>query len=451
VTQMTRRSLTQVGGRVEVWAGADELGQLLVNALEVDSDESAVMNHVHGFHTYPARMHPDTAAALVAGLSRPNDAVLDPFMGSGTVLVEARMQGRRTFGVDANPLAVALARLKLFGISAAQRELFAGVVEAVCEHADARRCAKAGPSRRYSQAQRAAFDPHVLLELDGVSQGIEELCPPGLVPAMQLVLSSMIVKVSRRRSDTNDMAAPRRLASGFVIRFFAKKASELLTRLDEYARRLPPQPLPTKIELGDARRLPFPDASVAAVITSPPYPGVYDYVEHHRLRLEWLKFDVGHLERHEIGAHRHFAKRNDCRAEAEWATQLGACLAEMARVLVAGGRAAILIADAAVAGRAWHADRALGELAPHYGFELAGGASQRRGHFHAPTQSAFNQSVRREHLIVLRRSSSKSQASGTPPAAGKPRDRKATQPPGEPQRQFPSPNPRPRRSTTYRK
>jgi DNA modification methylase len=399
---MSRRSLTQVGGQVEVWADEHDLGSLLVAALRVDSNPSAAMQHVHGFHTYPARMHPDTASRLVHGLSRPNDTVLDPFAGSGTVLVEARLHGCRAIGIDANPLAVALSQLKLHGIEAQQRELFLGAVDAITEHAEVRRCSKAGPSRRYPPHYRAAFDSHVLLELDGLSQGIEQACPPELRPVFMLVLSSFINKVSRRRSDTDDSDVQRRLASGFAIRFFGSKARELLARLNDYARRLPPECPPANVRLGDARELPLPRSTVSTIITSPPYPGVYDYVEHHRLRLEWLKLDIKHLERHEIGAHRDFSRRNDSNAEEKWALQLGACLDEMARVLVPSGTAAMLIADTALAGRAWYADRAVQQLAVHHGFVVIGGASQHRGHFHAPTRDAFRAAPRREHLIILR-------------------------------------------------
>jgi DNA modification methylase len=398
-----RRALTQVGGPVEVWADKCDVGQLLVAALEVGSDESTVMKHVHGFHTYPARMHPDTAARLVRGLSLPNQVVLDPFAGSGTVLVEARLQGRVALGIDANPLAVALCRLKVDGIDPAQREVLLAAIAAVTEHASERRRSKAGPSRRYSPAHRAAFEPHILLELDGLTQGIDELCPPEIGPALRLVLSSLINKFSRRRSDTNGFDTRRRLAGGFAIGFFANKARELLGRLDDYARQLPPRCTPAKVELGDARELPLPGATISSIITSPPYPGIYDYLEHHRLRLEWLKLDIKHLERHEIGAHRHFAARGGPNLQREWAAQLGACLDEMCRVLVPDGTAAILIGDSVVAGQAWYADRALQELAGLHGLEVVAGASQHRGHFHGPTQDAFRLAQRREHLIVLRR------------------------------------------------
>src|SRR5688500_14025384 len=57
-----RRALSHVGGPVEVHAGTAEQAAVLKHALEVGSDEGAVMAHVHGFHPYPARLHPATAA-----------------------------------------------------------------------------------------------------------------------------------------------------------------------------------------------------------------------------------------------------------------------------------------------------------------------------------------------------------------------------------------------------
>jgi DNA modification methylase len=402
VSPNVRRSLSQIGGDTEVWCDEAGLHDVFEAALRVESDDTQPMRHVHGFHSYPARMHPDTAARLVAGLTTPGQVVLDPFSGSGTVLVEARLLGRVAYGVDANPLAVALASLKLNGLKdPAEQELLLATAAVVAEYADERRRAKAGPSKRYNQAQRSLFPPHVLLELDGIAKGIAELCAPALKPALELVVSSLLTKVSLRSSDTNEQQLPRRIASGFTIRFFQKKTEELVRRLTDYSRQIPDATLKMGVKLGDARSLPMNDGHAHAIITSPPYPGVYDYVEHHRLRLEWLGLDARHLEQHEIGAHRHFAQSTPVDAEARWAEQLGACLDEMRRVLVPGGKAALLIADSVVAKRAFYADRALCQLAPKHGMRVVGGASQRRGHYHAPTRDAFREAPRREHLILL--------------------------------------------------
>jgi SAM-dependent methyltransferase len=66
----------------------------------------------HGLHPYPARMVPQIARRLLKMYARKNDVVLDPFCGSGGVLVEARLAGLNSVGIDINPLACLLAEVK---------------------------------------------------------------------------------------------------------------------------------------------------------------------------------------------------------------------------------------------------------------------------------------------------------------------------------------------------
>jgi site-specific DNA-methyltransferase (cytosine-N4-specific) len=67
----------------------------------------------HAFHAYPARMIPQVAKGLIRSYSKSeNDVCIDPFCGSGTVLVESKLHGIECIGVDANPLAVLLAKVK---------------------------------------------------------------------------------------------------------------------------------------------------------------------------------------------------------------------------------------------------------------------------------------------------------------------------------------------------
>src|SRR5688572_30232246 len=70
----------------------------------------ATARFTHGFHTYPAGMHPDAARDLVALF--PGETCFDPFCGGGTTLVEARAAGRRAFGADLSPIAVRVARVR---------------------------------------------------------------------------------------------------------------------------------------------------------------------------------------------------------------------------------------------------------------------------------------------------------------------------------------------------
>ena len=69
----------------------------------------------HSMHPYPAKFIPQIPRALIE-LFHPGDdsAVLDPFCGSGTTLVEAASYGLQGIGVDLNPLATLVARVKVF-------------------------------------------------------------------------------------------------------------------------------------------------------------------------------------------------------------------------------------------------------------------------------------------------------------------------------------------------
>src|SRR5258705_594429 len=95
--------------------GLTETATVLVAALEAaQSDRETAETFTHPFHSYPARLHPATAKRLVEfiGEGAGTAPLLDPFCGSGTVLVEARAFGLRAIGVDLNPLAPPLARAK---------------------------------------------------------------------------------------------------------------------------------------------------------------------------------------------------------------------------------------------------------------------------------------------------------------------------------------------------
>ena len=73
----------------------------------------STQEYTHGFHLYPARMHPEIARKLIAKYAKDRKKVVfDPFMGSGGVLVEALLHGNNAVGIDVNPFAVLLSRVK---------------------------------------------------------------------------------------------------------------------------------------------------------------------------------------------------------------------------------------------------------------------------------------------------------------------------------------------------
>jgi len=405
-----KRSLTHVGGAVE-FSGDPDLASTLAHALAVPPATSApgrdeARAHVHGFHTYPARMHPLTAARLVRGLTREGATVLDPFCGSGTALVEAMIAGRRAVGVDLNPLAVRLARLKTTRLEALELEALVAAAQSVAQFAAARRERRAGATHRYPREDVELFDPHVLLELDSLRAGIgaQEGADPRVREALELVLSAILVKVSRRVSDTSAVMTQRRLAAGFTTRLFANKARELARRLAELADLLPVGGPPVRLHEDDAASLRSLSAStIDVVITSPPYVATYDYLAHHAARMRWLGLKVESFSTGEMGSRRRYAQLDARAAQRAWARELGDALRAIRRVCRPGAQVALLLADSAVRGQALRAEAIVMSVAKSASFDLVARASQARPHFHGETAAAFRHAPRQEHAIVLQK------------------------------------------------
>jgi len=87
---------------------------LRVNFRELVGANSGVERFTHLMHPYPAKLLFNIPLLFLNcnQLARAGDIVCDPFCGSGTVLLECVVSGRRAVGYDSNPLARLIARAK---------------------------------------------------------------------------------------------------------------------------------------------------------------------------------------------------------------------------------------------------------------------------------------------------------------------------------------------------
>jgi hypothetical protein len=79
--------------------------------------QKRVSGLTHSFYRYPARFPPEFARETIARFSSRGDYILDAFMGSGTSIVEAVASGRNAIGVDINPLAYFITKVKTTPLS----------------------------------------------------------------------------------------------------------------------------------------------------------------------------------------------------------------------------------------------------------------------------------------------------------------------------------------------
>jgi len=403
-----RRALTNVGGEIETAGDADDAAKL-AQALEVapseDDDDDPSRAHVHGFHTYPARMHPETASRLVRAFAGKGARVLDPFCGSGTVLVEGMVAGARVVGTDLSGLAVRLARCKTRVRGDDELDALVELARESAAFADDRRVKRAGATRRFSPEDMALFEPHVLLELDSLRDSLTRVADSVARDDLSLVLSALLVKLSKKRGDTSDAIDTRRTAAGYTAKLFIKKTEDLARRHRVFRARVPAGTPIARVEVDDATKLATlgPRERIDAIVTSPPYAATYDYVAHHALRSRWLGLDSRPLEKGEIGARRNYAPLDGDRARDAWVDELGRFFRAAARVLAQDAPMILVMADSAVRTTALRADDIVAFAAEENGFVPAARASQPRPHFHGPTQAAFRDRPRAEHALLVRR------------------------------------------------
>lgn len=296
---------------------------------------------VEAIHPYPAKFIGDIPRALLNVLPCPkNTLVFDPFAGSGTTLLEAQRAGLPSVGVDLNPIACLIARVKT---SPAPNNL---VEQAKQISLAAGKNKK--PYRWEIPNVDHWFKQDVQKAVAALLQEINAHDGTTSHDALRLALSSILVRVSNQDSDTRYAAVEKKVTKTDVFEKFVSAVEKLNKSL--LARNWD---LPTA-KIIEANTLTINPADlggrVGLVITSPPYPNAYEYWLYHKYRMWWLGFDPLAVKEQEIGARAHFFKRESHTAEHFW-EQMRATFKLIDRVLVKNGYACFVIGRSKIHGR----------------------------------------------------------------------------------------------------
>ncbi len=69
--------------------------------------------YTHLIHSYPAKLfYRIPQLILLSEIGKKSNLVVDPFCGSGTVLLEALLENKNSCGIDINPIAKLISRVK---------------------------------------------------------------------------------------------------------------------------------------------------------------------------------------------------------------------------------------------------------------------------------------------------------------------------------------------------
>jgi DNA modification methylase len=274
----------------------------------------------HGIHRYPAKFIPQIPRFCIDSLSKKGDTVLDPFMGSGTTLLEAYMAGRDSYGIDIHPLARLIAKVKTTPVDPERlQRLSEGLLADVrsdtadnCEHIPDI------PNRDHW------FKPQVLQDLATVKKHVWALRKGPEQDFFKICFSSIIRKMSNSDSDSliPEVTSFRKKldeqgkTSTDVFGKFENAVGNKMVDAEELWHlsrsviakyRSPPS---ISIVGKDARDISLEDDSVDLAVTSPPYASAVHYASVHKLEMYWLGLlkDLAELDGRIVGTSRAYVE-----------------------------------------------------------------------------------------------------------------------------------------------
>ena len=291
-------------------------------------------------HWHPCRFPSQLAAILIGRLTNVGETVLDPFMGSGTTLVESQRLGRRAYGIDVNPVACLIARSKVYSDEGEEVALH---IEDVIREV----------SICWDKLATSAVPEDVQSEKWYGERTLSEL----------MKLWTIVSREEARFSDVTKAAFSAILLKccretrhwGYVCDNTEPKASRevnarrefvsLLRRFQNaYRRRAEGKDRPrfvAEVVQGNSADVlqAMEERTVSCIVTSPPYQGVADYVKAQRLSMEWFGWNIEPYRQTEIGAR---SKRRRHLAITQFLDDLHSVFEQAHRVLVKDGVAAVV-------------------------------------------------------------------------------------------------------------
>jgi DNA modification methylase len=247
----------------------------------------------------------------------PGQYILDPFCGSGTVLLEAAIKGLPAGGCEINPAAYAMAKfVALSNLSVSTRMEAFDHVEAVVSQLSGPYCSaplfESHAEFRKSHKNLLEFAKDLFASMENKRE----------------LLLALIV-VIRAEGCRSGAMIPALLKASASVR------DDLL--------HLPYAESPINAELCDARMAHQRFLRTAdLIVTSPPYINVFNYHQNYRAVLEVLGFDVLKVAESEIGSNRK-NRGNRFRTVVQYALDMEQCLSSFAQALKQNGTLVLVV------------------------------------------------------------------------------------------------------------
>ncbi len=264
--------------------------KLVVNNDWTFSSVRSAENWTHGYHRYPAKFLPNIVKKIIETHTNEGDTVADLFAGCGTTLVEAKVHGRKSIGVDINPVAKLITSVKTNPILPERLIEAYDIIKDSIKQYDANIITKSVKHERIDywfnpdNKNKIAYLYATILKLE-IDQKVQDF--------FLVALSNILKNCSRwLQSSTKPQVDPKKdIPDAFAS--FARQVNAMLKKNSQFfseLNRLEYLETDCHIYLEDARSTSIATNSVSAVITSPPYVTSYEYADLHQLTAYWFDY-----------------------------------------------------------------------------------------------------------------------------------------------------------------
>jgi DNA modification methylase len=356
-----------------------------LDSLDWELEDANTRYFTHNYHPYSAKYIPQIPHYLVSNLTKRNDLVLDNFLGSGTTLVESKILGRHAIGVDINPLACLVAKVKTTNIQKADLEKISAISRSIKEDILKLRGSSGyntptfnlrKPESIISNDYLLANIPHtnilkwfnidVIYELLTIKLKIDSIEENHIRDFLLVAFSSILRSVSNATSGFGNLMINKQYPKkSNIYEKFNQVTNKMATNMEEFNQVLKSNSN-IKIFNHDTRNLKFiADETISFICTHPPYMASVPYAEYQKLSLWWLGFSQQELENKLIGGRRSRRDTPD-----RFFQDMFMTLTEMKRVLQKKKYCCIVIGNPVYNNRDWKLNEIIKKDATNVGFTL---------------------------------------------------------------------------------
>jgi hypothetical protein len=251
---------------------------------------------VHRWFRYSAGFAAQWVEQVLAewGITR-HHLVLDPFAGSGTVLVVCDTLGIPSLGVEAHPVVSRICKAKLLWTTPAER--LADFAANVLREARTRKPCTAD----YPPLIQRSYDPDALASLDALKSSWSHLQNDSRESELAwLALTVILRSTSKAGTAQWQYILPNKTKKNVLAPLFAFRRQIEIIKADLRWMQARASQSRAEIIAGDARALADNTSrTVDAVITSPPYANNYDYADALRFEMTFWGDGKGWADIHD--------------------------------------------------------------------------------------------------------------------------------------------------------